>query len=257
METKFTKFKKYLSCLLVFVLISSIFCGCNRKSAEAEKADELILAIGQVTLDDEPTILAAKVYYDTLTDKQKSQVENYSILESAIITVDSLKKEKEYNALYEQALTYEQTDIVLAYEEFQKLPKEYKDVDVRMSKLEPYVNACGYWEYVGHTGSYAPEFYWAEVNFVESTDDSTKIDVTWYNEGGYKKDVRTFWASLTDNGIIRFQNTIYAATVWGKPNGDLTRKYEINGDVLTFTYIYEESQILGVYTYQKSDAPGK
>ena len=254
--------KRVFVVVLVLCLLLAL-CSCG-KSSEVKKAEELILLIGEVTLESEALIDAAQIYYETLSDREREKVENYDVLVDAQRQLLELKeqlaaqqKEEEYNVLYEQALAYEQTDIVLAYEEYQKLPKEYKDVEIRMSELEPYINACGYWEYVEHTGSFAPEFYWLEVNFVEFTDDSKKIDATWYSQGGSKTNVRTFFVTLTDNGTICFQNIIYAATVRGKPNGDLIRKYEINGDILTFTYIYENTEVLGVYKYQRSDAPEK
>ena len=93
---KLTRGMKKCFALLILACLCINVCACDNKCIEAEKADELILAIGEITLDSESAILAAKMYYDTLTDAQKAKVENYSILESALVAVDSLRKEKEY-----------------------------------------------------------------------------------------------------------------------------------------------------------------
>ena len=137
--------KKYFALLILACLCINV-CACDNKCVEAEKADELILAIGEVTLDSESTILAAKMYYDTLTDAQKAKVENYSILESAIITVDSLKKEKEYCQIYESAKGFEAKNLIdEACAEYDKLPSDYKDVAQRKDVLTPLVGVAGTW----------------------------------------------------------------------------------------------------------------
>ena len=144
---------KRLFLLLLLVCLCISICACSNKSAEAEKADELILAIGEVTLDNETAIIAASVYYDTLTDAQKAEVENYSILESAIITVDSLKKEaellkkeKEYAQIYESAKGFEAKNLIdEAFAEYEKLPLDYEDVAQRKDVLGPLVGLGGTW----------------------------------------------------------------------------------------------------------------
>ena len=87
--------KKTIAILLAFCLCSGLCaCGGNSelaKSTEAQKADELILAIGEVSLEKESAVLAAKAYYDTLTDEQKAKVKNNAILESAIESIEGLK----------------------------------------------------------------------------------------------------------------------------------------------------------------------
>ena len=81
--------KKVFSCILVIVMCFSL-CACG-KTAEAEKADELILAIGEVNADSEESIVVAEAYYNTLTEKQKAQVENYDILLQAIEQFENLE----------------------------------------------------------------------------------------------------------------------------------------------------------------------
>lgn len=103
--------------LLLIVCLCVGICACESKSVEAQKADELILAIGEVTLDSESAILATKMYYDTLTDAQKEEVENYSILESAITSLDSLKEiENKYIQICESAAPIIEAAVSTCYE---------------------------------------------------------------------------------------------------------------------------------------------
>lgn len=131
--------------LIALLTICISLCACGT-SVEAQKADELILAIGEVTLDSEGSILAAKAYYETLTDAQKSKVNNYSILESAIISLDALKNEQKYSQIYQTALEHE-ADLRIdeAYAEYQKLPSDYEDVEQRMHTITPLVGVAGTW----------------------------------------------------------------------------------------------------------------
>ena len=116
------------------------------KSAEAQKADELILAIGEVSLDKEPAILAAQAYYGTLTDSQKAQVENYDILTTAISSLDDLKNQEEYQQIYANAKECEDKLLFAdAIVEYQKLPSDYLDVQQRLNVLIPLSTALGTW----------------------------------------------------------------------------------------------------------------
>ena len=138
--------------LAVCLCIGLCACGGNSeptepvKSTEAQKADELILAIGEVSLEKESAVLAAKVYYDTLTDEQRAQVENVALLEAAAAELDALKKEGEYADIYEKALDYETNLLVEeAYNEYAKLPLDYKDVKGHMQVLEGLRVIVGTW----------------------------------------------------------------------------------------------------------------
>ena len=143
--------------ILAFILALSLclgLCACGgnsdptepTKSAEAQKADELILAIGEVSMENESAVLAAKAYYDTLTAEQKAQVENVSVLESAVADLDALKKAGEYKEIYDKALEYETNlQIEEAYAEYEKLPTDYEDVAQRMNAISPLVGVAGTW----------------------------------------------------------------------------------------------------------------
>lgn len=73
--------KRILILALVCCLCISL-CACG-KSEEAKKADALIQAIGEVTLESGDAIQQAKTYYEALTEDQKKQVEQYQVLELA------------------------------------------------------------------------------------------------------------------------------------------------------------------------------
>lgn len=63
--------------------------------AAAQPVIEMIDAIGDVTLDSEEAIEAAREAYDALTDDQKQYVENYEVLTAAEETLEALKEEAE------------------------------------------------------------------------------------------------------------------------------------------------------------------
>ena len=110
--------KKVISFLLVICLcMALVACGGSSeiieetKSPEAQKADEMILAIGEVTADSEDAILKAQEYYDSLTPQQQAEVENYALLETA----QEQLPQKKLEALHAQALELmEQGDYISA-----------------------------------------------------------------------------------------------------------------------------------------------
>jgi len=146
--------KKIITITLVLCLcVGLCACGGNSapkepiKSVEAQKADELILSIGEVSMENESAVLAAKAYYDTLTDEQKTQVENVVVLESAVKDLDALKKAEEYKEIYDKALEYENNLLIEdAFAEYHKLPSDYKDVARKLEVLEMYSGLAGTWK---------------------------------------------------------------------------------------------------------------
>ena len=81
---------KRMIALLLALCLCVCLCAC--KSSEAKKADELILAIGEVSLDSKTAIQVAQSYYDTLTEGQKAEVENYPVLQSALESLEILER---------------------------------------------------------------------------------------------------------------------------------------------------------------------
>lgn len=72
--------KKWIAVVLAAVMLLSL-CGC--KSKAAKETDELILKIGEVTASSTDEVERAQGAYDALSDKEKTQVENYALLEQA------------------------------------------------------------------------------------------------------------------------------------------------------------------------------
>ena len=72
--------KKRIAVFLAAVMLLSL-CGC--KSKAAKETDELILKIGEVTASSTDEVERAQGAYDALSDKEKTQVENYALLEQA------------------------------------------------------------------------------------------------------------------------------------------------------------------------------
>lgn len=72
--------KKWIAVFLAALMLLSL-CGC--KSKAAKETDELILKIGEVTASSTDEVERAQSAYDALSDKEKTQVENYAVLEQA------------------------------------------------------------------------------------------------------------------------------------------------------------------------------
>lgn len=72
--------KKRIAVFLAALMLLSL-CGC--KSTAAKETDELILKIGEVTASSTDEVERAQGAYDALSDKEKTQVENYALLEQA------------------------------------------------------------------------------------------------------------------------------------------------------------------------------
>ena len=72
--------KKRIAVFLAALMLLSL-CGC--KSKAAKETDELILKIGEGTASSTDEVERAQSAYDALSDKEKTQVENYAVLEQA------------------------------------------------------------------------------------------------------------------------------------------------------------------------------
>lgn len=72
--------KKRIAVFLAALMLLSL-CAC--KSKAAKETDELILKIDEVTASSTDEVERAQSAYDALSDKEKTQVENYALLEQA------------------------------------------------------------------------------------------------------------------------------------------------------------------------------
>ena len=258
-------------------------CGGNSeptepvKSAEAQKADELILAIGEVSLDNESAILAAKAYYDTLTDEQKAQVENIAVLETAVADLDAHKKEGEYKAAYDKAVEYETNlQIDEAYAEYEKLPSDYEDITNRMAYLKPLVGLQGHWIRENDTaisnkgdefGAPAQTYYFEISGLDEQGNGTLRYEgvnnKAQYTNSSIFKDAYDFWLMVKDGNIsLHIQYNDDGSYILGSSSGGqsgfgtLTTTFTItadgklaveysvdnNGDITTVVHTYAKPQ---------------
>lgn len=85
--------KNIIILLLTIALAVSLFFLFFRKSREASHTDQLIMGIGEVTLERKDVIDEARASYDALTEDQKKDVEHLDVL---------LQAEGQYAVLYDQ-----------------------------------------------------------------------------------------------------------------------------------------------------------
>ena len=88
--------KRIISLIAILIVCISL-CACG-KSKEATMVDELVLNIGEVSLESRNVIETARNSYDALTEDQKKEVENLEILISAEETLRTLVAELVENA---------------------------------------------------------------------------------------------------------------------------------------------------------------
>lgn len=233
--------KKILSVILTVLMCATLIACSNSKENKI---------IYNTALEYENTGDFLKAY-----DEYLKLPTDYKDVEERIYRI------KADNLIYDIAVKYEtEGDYLSAYEEYIKLPENYEDVEERLNRIIPIKDCCGYWVYKSHTGTYAPEFYTAEINL--RVNDSASSDtypyiaeITEYDKYGNKDDLNEYSFKIQNNTAI-LERTIYAATVFGKSyTGTLTRRIEINGNIFTYTYLFDE-EILGLYTYEKSDTVG-
>lgn len=84
--------KKVVSLILAFVLCLSM-CACEQ-NVTVSNVEALIEAIGEVSLESENQIVAAEEAYNTLSEEEKTSVENYDTLISARTALDKMLLEQ-------------------------------------------------------------------------------------------------------------------------------------------------------------------
>lgn len=152
--------KRILALMLVCIICVSL-CACG-KSKEAQVADELIMAIGELSVDAIEGIIAAQEYYDNLADQHKEQVENYNILEAAVAVLPELQQEKAY---LEAMVYYEQEEYEAALVILKELG-EYKDAKSVATKCEQFLSPMYIlMEYLSKESVYLAEYQQNGVPF--------------------------------------------------------------------------------------------
>lgn len=149
--------KKRIAVFLAALMLLSL-CGC--KSKAAKETDELILKIGEVTASSTDEVERAQSAYDALSDKEKTQVENYAVLEQvqkdlaeakrarAISEFEKFAKNTPYKAKEGGSLFEVDTELVEKYIE--------KAADLReMGVTDEECPALLYADMVAEIGEYA------------------------------------------------------------------------------------------------------
>ena len=85
--------KKFVSLIITLSVILSLG-SCGKSSAVIE-SEQMIDSIGEVDLNSYGKIHEAELYYESLTDEQKNQVENHVVLVKAIDTYNTLVKKSQ------------------------------------------------------------------------------------------------------------------------------------------------------------------
>lgn len=78
--------RKWLVWILLAAMVLSL-AGCG-KSKEVKAAEELIAAIGEVSVESEEAVKAAEAAYQALSEENKKAVENYEVLTAARTALD-------------------------------------------------------------------------------------------------------------------------------------------------------------------------
>lgn len=120
---------------------------------KAERVINLINSVtsGEITLDSEKDLDSTKTEYNSLTDEQKSLVDNYDKLEEAYATLDGLKIEQEnqekaqsvidaIEAVDSASLTDSDTSVQSIREQYDSLTDDQKKLVTNADKLTEYEN---------------------------------------------------------------------------------------------------------------------
>lgn len=120
---------------------------------KAERVINLINSVtsGEITLDSEKDLDSTKTEYNSLTDEQKSLVDNYDKLEEAYATLDGLKIEQEnqekaqsvidaIEAIDSASLTDSDTSVQAIREQYDSLTDDQKKLVTNVDKLTEYEN---------------------------------------------------------------------------------------------------------------------
>lgn len=121
-----------------------------------EKADRVINLInsvtsGEITLDSEKDLDSVKTEYNSLTDEQKSLVDNYNKLKEAYATLDGLKIEQEnqekaqsvidaIESVDSASLTDSDTSVQAIRDQYDSLTDDQKKLVTNADKLTEYEN---------------------------------------------------------------------------------------------------------------------
>lgn len=149
--------KKRIAVFLAVLMLLSL-CGC--KSKAAKETDELILKIGEVTASSTDEVERAQSAYDALSDKEKTQVENYALLEQAQKDLAEAKRARAISEFekFAKNTPYKEKEDGLLFEVDTELVEKYiaKAADLReMGVTDEECPALLYADMVAEIGEYA------------------------------------------------------------------------------------------------------
>lgn len=154
--------------IVVFILALCLCVGlCACKSSEAKKADELILAIGEVSSDSKNAIQDAQSFYDTLTEEQKAEVENYPVLQSASELLERVAAVEESINMIGTVTVDSEPLITAAQTAFDALSEEEKNM-VSKDNRDTLANAQLTFVDI------ASSMHWEVVHYVDDFGDETE-----------------------------------------------------------------------------------
>lgn len=149
--------KKRIAVFLAALMLLSL-CGC--KSKAAKETDELILKIGEVTASSTDEVERAQSAYDALSDKEKTQVENYAVLEQAQKDLAEAKRARAISEFekFAKNTPYKEKEDGFLFEVDTELVEKYiaKAADLReMGVTDEECPALLYADMVAEIGEYA------------------------------------------------------------------------------------------------------
>jgi putative component of toxin-antitoxin plasmid stabilization module len=137
--------------LVVAIILSSVLIKNYKTKKNDEKAAATVIAHiekldnGTITLDSENLIMSVKTEYELLTDKQKTLVSNYVILDNAVNQLKKLKDKEvadkvinEIKRINKATLTADNTTVAAVLEEYEALTEEQKALVTNYNVLLEY-----------------------------------------------------------------------------------------------------------------------
>ena len=126
--------------LVIAIILSSVLIKNYKTKKNDEKAAATVIAHiekldnGTITLDSENLIMSVKTEYELLTDKQKTLVSNYVILDNAVNQLKKLKDKEvadkvinEIKRINKATLTADNTTVAAVLEEYEALTAIQKE----------------------------------------------------------------------------------------------------------------------------------
>ena len=105
------------SIVAILIVFALILCACS-KSKKVQEADDLIAAIGEISLNSSAAVEAAESAVAELSNHQRNQLENREILESARSTLSDLQYIESHPFEYQIPLNFEWGMSLKAAEKF-------------------------------------------------------------------------------------------------------------------------------------------